>query len=82
MEAERVSGIAILDIRFKHVRSRSFEETKSKNIPHSQVSHPWTTNFPKENGFNPFPNTVIIWCYSLIPGLTAQGTLFASLAVS
>jgi hypothetical protein len=60
MEAERVSGTAVPDIRSKHVRSQSFEETKHKNTPHSRVSQPWTTNFPKENGFSQFPTTIII----------------------
>jgi len=60
MEAERVSGTAVPDIRSKHVRNQSFEEAKRTNTPHSRVSHPRTTNFPKENRFNQLPNTIII----------------------
>jgi len=60
MEAERVSGIAVPNIRSKHVWSQSSEETKRTNTLHSQVLHPWTTNFPKENGFNQFPNTIMM----------------------
>jgi len=60
MEAERVSGIAVPNIRSKHARSQSFEVTRRTNTLHSQVLHQWTTNFPKENGFNQFPNTIMI----------------------